>query len=848
MSILRIKLEDLQADCVELRYWVKPDITYESQTLSIAQISELVKESQTNYYFLDPKLQQFGQRLFCWLDGEGRWLSRAIDQCGEDVLMLAIAPSQRLAHLPWEILHDRSSFLVQRVNPMVVPMRWIEGKTPPLPDPQQGPLQVFFMATSPENVAPVLDFEQEEARILAATKDNVAVQVRVEESGCVAELATTWKRYKANHFHLFHLTGHADLERQNPYRPYFLTETETGEAHQTFVRELAEVFRTRWPGLIFLSGCRTGQAGQNGAVPSMAESLIGEGARAVLSWGLPVADRTATTAAAHLYRELAQGDTLAQGLASTYRYLLEKEGCRDWHLLRLYVGGHCPGALVEPWENYNWQPPESPQEEFLDPETQEVRVATREEFVGRRRTLQRCLRRLLKSPQFLGVLIYGMGGVGKSTVAARLLERMPGYSLIFIHRGLDEQKLINALYRQCTSQTGLEILQRNLPLLQRLTLFLQGGLNEENQQLVFVLDDFEANLEARADGQQVLKPAVVSVLQDLLQAIANSRRLHRTILTSRYDFPLPEPLNRRLHRESLAALRGADLEKKCDRLPSLQKGSEVEESLQQRAKRAADGNPRLLEWLAHILPETGLQVEDFRIHILAEELLAQQAEDLREMLRLGLLFQVPVPHAAFADMCRPIRNLETHIQRAQSLGLLENIPSPADGTLLRVPRLLPLPLPENNPPLHREAAEILYRHWWEDSEKRTEERLKEIHRLALCGNAGEIAANMGNVLGTLWNKTSQFREALKICQDTLAVIADYRIFRNLARSEQQLGEVEKAAAHYQQALDHCPPDDERGKAAIVHDLATLKTQLGENEAAIALHTESLELYERIGNL
>jgi tetratricopeptide (TPR) repeat protein len=60
--------------------------------------------------------------------------------------------------------------------------------------------------------------------------------------------------------------------------------------------------------------------------------------------------------------------------------------------------------------------------------------------------------------------------------------------------------------------------------------------------------------------------------------------------------------------------------------------------------------------------------------------------------------------------------------------------------------------------------------------------------------------------------------------------------------------VEKAAAHYQQALDRCPPDDEREKAAIVHNLATLKRQVGEIEAAIALLTESLELLERIGDL
>ncbi len=131
------------------------------------------------------------------------------------------------------------------------------------------------MATSPETVEPVLDFEAEEARILAQTQE-MAVQVRVEESGCVAELGKLWKRYPQP-FDIFHLTGHGDIQGQDPYHPYFITETETGEPHDAFAPELAEVFRHRWPQLIFLSGCRTGQAGNQGAVLSMAETLIQRG-------------------------------------------------------------------------------------------------------------------------------------------------------------------------------------------------------------------------------------------------------------------------------------------------------------------------------------------------------------------------------------------------------------------------------------------------------------------------------------------------------------------------------------------------------------------------------------------
>ncbi|HEY9836833.1 MAG TPA: tetratricopeptide repeat protein, partial [Vampirovibrionales bacterium] len=546
-------------------------------------------------------------------------------------------------------------------------------------------------------------------------------------------------------------------------------------------------------------------------------------------------------------QELAAGYSLGEGLGSTYHYLL-KEKVKDWHLLRLYVRGDCPGALVKPLGDYHWQPPQLPQEQFLDPLTQEVRVATREEFVGRRRYLQRYLG-ALKGGKFLGVVIHGIGGVGKSTVAARLLERMPEYEPIFIYQELDEKTLINKLSRQ-TNEIGLEILQGNLPLRQRLTKFLQVGCNSQKQQLMFVLDDFEENMELRADGKPVLKPQVVEVVGDLLEAIAQSQGPHRVIITCRYDFTLDPTLNRRLYREQLGALRGADLRKKCQRLASFQPDSEVDANLQERAKNAADGNPRLLEWLNQILLTRSVAISEiitkmqqaeaeFRTDILAEELLNQQDKDLREMLRLGLVFQVPVPRAAFTEICSNIRNLETHITRAISLGLLESIQStPADGELLRVPRLLPLLLPADDQPLHRQAAELLYQIWWEESENSTEERLIEIHRLALGGKVGQIAVTVGTHLTTRCNTRNRFREAAKMCQDTLVIIEDYRILHRLASSELKLGEVEKANDHYQQALNLCPSEDEREKAAILHNLGFLKANQGEIDDASDLYTQS----------
>ncbi|WP_256875138.1 ATP-binding protein [Nostoc sp. C052] len=258
-------------------------------------------------------------------------------------------------------------------------------------------------------------------------------------------------------------------------------------------------------------------------------------------------------------------------------YFLLKENIKGWHLLRLYIRGECLGSLVKSLGDLVWETIESSYEQFLDSKTQTVRVATPQEFVGRRRELQRCLK-ALRTPNTLGVLVCGLGGIGKSTVAVRLLEWLIGYEQIFIYRGFDEDKLLRLLAEQCISETGLEILQGKLPLMQRLTKFLQQGLNKPEQRFVFVLDDFEANLELRADRLQVLKADVVEVLMYLLRAIIRSRLPHRVIITCRYDLVLPEE-NHRLYRESLTTLKGVDLRKKYDRLTSFSGKIDIDSDL-----------------------------------------------------------------------------------------------------------------------------------------------------------------------------------------------------------------------------------------------------------------------------
>ncbi|MEC4985400.1 MAG: tetratricopeptide repeat protein [Oscillatoria sp. PMC 1068.18] len=860
MRILHLDLKLPTENYAELRYFSDNPNKYQSRRLPLAQIAELIAVAEQDYYVrLAVDYRITGKKLYHWLDGEDRWLDRLLQQFRREGVVLAISAAGKLAHIPWEILHDEVSFFVQKF-PAIIPVRWLTTASKQLSvvaEPRNRALNLLFMATSPLNVQPVLDFEAEEGRILTATARQ-PLSLKVEESGCLSELGYLVSEYEENYFDVFHLMGHATFQNNEPR---FITETETGEANYASAEDIARELQFRLPKLIFLSGCRTGQANQAGAIPSMAESLLNCGAKAVLGWGEKVLDSEATAAAEALYQALAAGKKLTEAVALTYQALLKNQA-RDWHLLRLYVADSLPGNLVTSLRTRGRipAPPQSVATEFLDGAGQ-VKVATRESFVGRRRQLQNCLRVLLNSTDEIGVLIHGMGGLGKSSLAARLCDRLTDFERVVWVGYLDEASLVNRLTEKLNSQPLREALQNPHEELKfRLKQVFQQRGDAGEKPFLLVLDDFELNLQAR-EQTYVLQTDAVEVLKSLVWAIRETYTSHRIIITSRYDFQFTEW--QYFYKQPLEALHGADLRKKCSRLEAFNHESSVEKALQTQAQNLADGNPRLLEWLdkllrnpdsiskfggessvAAILTELETNPVELREQVLAESLLEQIDAAMREMLSRGLIFKLPVPREALARVCENIPNLEILFQRGVALGLLEVSPDES----LRVPRILPLPQPPDAENLAQSAAEVLYRLWYEEAETSSEEQRLEIHRLALLGKIEAIAVKMAIILTIDWLNESRFCEAEELSQATLEIAKDYRVRHSLARSEKELGKVSQAQTDYQQALDDCPEEDESEKASILHNLGGLKANTGDIQGAIALFEQSLILKEQIGNL
>jgi tetratricopeptide (TPR) repeat protein len=901
MRILHLNLKLAKEEYAELRYFFENPNDFESRSLPLKDIAELIQMTEQDYYVhLAENYSITGQKLYRWLDGSDRWLSRALAQCPGEGVALAISSTEKLAYLPWEILHDGSRFLIKRL-PAVVPIRWVVlesvSKVSVITEPANRALRTLFMATSPTGMEPELFFEEEERRILKAKERQPReLELVVEESGCLSELRHLVVNYGREYFDIFHLTGHATLTDEGAY---FITETETGGAYSASANDISRELQFLYPKIVFLSGCRTGQADVSRAIPSIAEQLLTLGARAVLGWGQKVLDTDAATAAAVFYEALSEGYEVTEALGLAYQKLLENEA-RDWHLLRLYVSDRLPGQIVKPRNSPGWKPapPPSVSTQFLD-SAGIVKVPKRESFVGRRRQLQRCLQALIQQPDTTGILIHGMGGCGKSSLAARLCDRLQNFERLVWVGSIDEPEVVKRLAGKLDSDSQRKaLLNAQEPLKFRLRRLFQHSVDGAEKPLLLVLDDFEHNLEPRSQTW-TLKMGAANILQAIVWAIRETEASHRLILTCRYDFESSQL--RYFYKQPLNSLQGSDLKKKCERLATFMSESKLPPALQFQAKKLADGNPKLLELLDQRLQEPNIdqvailnQLEndskELRIEVLEDALLEQIDQPLLDMLSCASVFGLPVPKDAIAAVCEAAfeqlseliaetihqgnqsspelvaeffnrigiwmspqvsPDLEQIIDQAVGLGLLEVNP---DGWL-RMPQIIPMHLSEDVEESLCKNAALSLRYLWRGGSWKgvswvyEEDQILEIHRLSLKGNLTWLAAHIAWVVSNDWfRRQSRFRESIQLCNSTLAIVRDYRVLHQLARSQEKLGLIDQAQINYQQALESCPEEDIPEKSAIINNLAVLKVRQGSIRDAVPLFEKALKMVEGTGNL
>jgi len=158
------------------------DGTQDTSPLNIDEIHQLEDQSRDfKWNKSQDSSEQIGKHLFTILNGDSQTLLGALkeaDDYGEH-LQLIVEAEGPVSNLPFELLYHNKFLIPLQIHLI---RRVSDRGSKKTPEPEDRPLKILFMACSPLNTSPVLEFEKEEDTIFEVTKD-LPVEIDVEDTG-----------------------------------------------------------------------------------------------------------------------------------------------------------------------------------------------------------------------------------------------------------------------------------------------------------------------------------------------------------------------------------------------------------------------------------------------------------------------------------------------------------------------------------------------------------------------------------------------------------------------------------------------------------------------------------------
>lgn len=398
-------------------------------------IDDALRGNQTPTEYAEEQAQKlagYGQRLYGFLFGDGTELQSFLkynDAYAQSAhLTLALHSSAAILwRLPWEYIHDGSDFLALHGKFQLSRRPYELGKL--TRDPVQLPLRVLVIVSSPEDQAE-LNTEKELSAIQQALDEaqrQSLIQTEYLEDATLEAIGDALKSFNP---HVLHYTGHGayreDKETPANSRSFLALEKENGKMQAAGIAELRPHLQNA-PDLrlAVLSGCQTAQTSGSNAFSGVATGMLAANIPAVVAMQFSILDSSGIHLARAFYTALALGDTLSAAMQATRIALWQfDEGPGyDWGIPALYLRTEGMVMVDKSQVGAFRETPSLSNNTLINIGG----LPLPRHFVGRKTQLRQ-LRHALRDNQTKSAFIRGMGGMGKSSLVAKLAQR-PGTEL-----------------------------------------------------------------------------------------------------------------------------------------------------------------------------------------------------------------------------------------------------------------------------------------------------------------------------------------------------------------------------------------------------------------------------------
>ena len=835
----------------------------------------------------------FGKALFELVFPDGS-LRTALNSLRANERLLLVIDDPLVAAIPWEYLRDsQGKLLASRLTLVRAASEAHHNEALDF----TRPLHIVAVPVSPVDDPRPLDTEGEWQRVVSAVskqgKSLTLTRVRPPT------LDLLERRLTSERMTLVHFMGHSD---SRDGKGLLVFEDARARSHLIEAADFAETLAATNIFLVVLNSCRSAIAWDWTTFGNIARGLVREGVPYALGMQFVLPDDAALALSQALYDFLLQGRSIEEAVRRTRRTLERNTALRKTAWLAgipvLYTSlrEHPAGPLQLP----DGQPTIQPDPERVLKTCDLTALPQATHFVGRSAEISQALDALLAYGSRDFVVLHGLGGIGKTSLARAVAERTSyAYedrvlSISFeTFARLDEsgQRIINeqfadSFYNRLARYYELD------PAEYPTTISLQQAILQRRHHThsLLVLDNIETLIDVLKQNHPVTKALAtfISRLKEGQGAI---------LLTSRMTPPPDWGTSTVVEVPGLQDDAGADLF--LTLLPA------DRSQLAPRAARLAlsqrvEGHPLSIQLLAGRFAETTTNLATFLTTIEAELKAAEQVTptsledperqktlyacmdysvkrltpEQRMVLDTVSLFRTPFLSEFAAYVLNDEEQTPIHLQNLKRLGLLsETVKTFKEGELLLLdlhPMLrwyiqqhhsgMDTALLERYGQVYGQLARQAYQ---SEGGYDQSSRMRYLVRQSLPDFEAALEclppadrSSLAYYLAEPYQRIGQNRRALALYQQALRTMQELGEVRGVAMTQHamadvlvQLGKPQEALALYEQSLRTMQELGEvRGVAVTQHAMAGVLRQLGKPQEALALYEQALRTKQELGEV
>jgi len=387
---------------------------------------------------LDSDLKLVGEQLWQALE-VGNEFDQAVTNAEPAILPLVIESQvSEVLNLPWETLYHPEHGHLGIKEAFTLSRKW--PSEPKKVSPRKGPLKVLLFHSLPEDLDAEkerLDVETEREGMLEALSPLIGEGIVTLFNPDEGSFEAFKEALREHEPHMVVLSGHGNyvshVGSSEPPRAYFTFEDSQGNSDHVEASDIAATFIGRNVQCVLLNACQTGKSQSAMLNTSMAGRLMEKGIPYVIGMQESIFDVAGTQFSQAFCKAVGSRERIDVAIQQARKAIrkpfnkgtvLRKEG--DLAPTELSYGQWCLPTLFHQdighalldWENFE---PTRPARHIMT--TNLGGISIPERFIGRRKEVRE-LGTLLRTKEVSLVVLTGVGGQGKTSLAGALMKRL----------------------------------------------------------------------------------------------------------------------------------------------------------------------------------------------------------------------------------------------------------------------------------------------------------------------------------------------------------------------------------------------------------------------------------------